>query len=95
MLKNNLNTIGERIKFIRREFLLIQVQFAQRLGVTNAHISKIENGITSPSVALIKLICQSFKVSEHWLKEGIMPIYEEQVVDEAEENFGSATKNAQ
>lgn len=92
MLKNNLNTIGERIKFIRREFLLTQVQFAQRLGVTNAHISKIEKGITSPSVALIKLICQSFKVSEHWLKEGIMPIYEEQVVDEAEENFGSATR---
>lgn len=70
-----MNSIGERLKYIRKDYTLSQVQFAQKLGVTNAHISKIEKGGTIPSEALIRLICKEFRVNEFWLKDGELPIY--------------------
>lgn len=44
-----------RIKELRKQLCMSQVEFAKNLGVTNAHISKIEKGGTVPSDALIKL----------------------------------------
>ncbi len=88
-----METIGERIRNLRRtECHMTQLQFAERLGVTNAHISKIEKGLTIPSEALIKLICKSFNVSEYWLKDGITPMYQEQIEDESDKNLTQATK---
>lgn len=84
--------ISERIKYIRKDFLLTQVEFSKRLGVTNAHISKIEKGITTPSEALIKLICEVFDVNEQWLKHGEEPIYLEDLEDEADINLTQSTK---
>lgn len=84
--------ISERIKYIRKDFLLTQVEFSKRLGVTNAHISKIEKGITTPSEALIKLICEIFDVNEQWLKHGEEPIYLEDLEDEADSNLTQSTK---
>lgn len=84
--------IGDRIKSLRKEeCLMTQAQFAERLGVTNAHISKIEKGLTTPSEALIKLICKSFGVSEYWLKDGIEPIYADQIIYESDKNMIKAT----
>lgn len=65
--------IAGRIKAIRSEWNLTQKELADRIGVTNAHISKIEKGLTVPSRALTKLICQEFKVSEQWLLHGKGP----------------------
>lgn len=70
-----MDNISTRLKFIRKDYALSQVDFAKKLGVTNAHISKIEKGGTTPSEALIKLICKIFGVNELWLKNGIEPIY--------------------
>lgn len=93
MANKGLNTIGERIRFLRKkECLMTQVEFAEQLGVTNAHISKIEKGLTMPSEALIKLMCKSFNVSEHWIKDGLPPMYEEEIEDEADENMTIATR---
>lgn len=88
-----MENIGDRIKLLRKkECQMTQKEFAARLGVTNAHISKIEKGLTIPSEALIKLICKCFCVSEHWIKEGLMPMYMEQIEDEADRNLTVATK---
>ena len=70
-----METIGDRLKFIRNDFELNQIEFSKRIGVTNAHISRMEKGITIPSEALIKLICKEFDVNEEWLKTGSGPIY--------------------
>lgn len=87
-----MNTIGDRVKELRKnECFMTQAQFAKHLGVTNAHISKIEKGLTVPSEALIKLICKSFNVSEYWLKDGITPMYRYQIEDEAEKNLDFTT----
>lgn len=65
-----MNEICKRVHEIRTYMSMSQVEFANRLGVTNAHISKIEKGKTVPSEALIKLICKEFGIIENWLKTG-------------------------
>ncbi len=74
-----METIGERLKQIRNDFELNQIEFSKRIGVTNAHISRMEKGITIPSEALIKLICKEFGVNEEWLKTGREPIYLDEI----------------
>lgn len=80
-----MDLICVRVKETRKDWNLTQVEFAKRLGVTNAHISAIEKGKTIPSAALIKLICKEFKVSEEWLTKGVGP--------RDSEDFDSETEN--
>lgn len=70
-----METIAKRLKKIRVDCGLNQIEFSKRIGVTNAHISRMEKGITIPSESLIKLICKEFGANEEWLKEGIEPAY--------------------
>lgn len=53
---------GEQIKEIRQKYGLSQQEFGSRLGVTHAHISKIESGKENPSETLLKLIQYEFNV---------------------------------
>jgi len=62
--------IHERIRKIRKSSYLTQAQFAERLGVTRGHISKIETGPAVPSASLIEQICKEFWVSITWLRDG-------------------------
>ena len=68
-----MDKIANRVKLIRTDWVLSQVEFAKRIGVTNAHISAIEKGKTMPSQAIVKLICKEFKVNEQWLRTGTGP----------------------
>ena len=72
-----MNTIAERLKAIRTDCGLNLIEFSKIIGVTNAHISRMEKGITVPSDSLTKLICKEFGVNEEWLKTGIEPMYME------------------
>lgn len=83
--------IGTRLKLVRNEWGLTQKEFAARIGVTNAHISKIEKGLTVPSNSLTKLICQQFKVSEQWLVYGKGPHFVEDLWSVEDEAMYSAT----
>lgn len=49
-------TNGARIREIRKAKGLTQEEFAGKLGVTGAYISKLENGKATPSPALMRLI---------------------------------------
>lgn len=55
---------GETIKAIRQRYGLSQQQFGARLGVTHAHISKIESGKENPSETLLRLIRYEFKIDK-------------------------------
>lgn len=59
---NSLN--GEQIKAIRQKYGLSQQEFGSRLGVTHAHISKIESGKENPSETLLRLIKYEFKIDK-------------------------------
>ncbi len=80
-----------RVKELRKQLSMSQVEFAKNLGVTNAHISKIEKGGTVPSDALIKLISKEYQVNENWLKLGIEPIFIYELLDKTEEQLISST----
>ena len=51
---------GAKIKEIRQKNGLSQQEFGSRLGVSHAHISKIESGKENPSETLLKLIGYEF-----------------------------------
>lgn len=55
---------GEQIKAIRQKHGLSQQEFGSRLGVTHAHISKIESGKENPSETLLRLIKYEFKIDK-------------------------------
>ena len=55
---------GEQVKEIRKRNQLSQKEFGAKLGVTHAHISKIESGKENPSETLLKLIAYEFNLIE-------------------------------
>lgn len=65
-----MDTLGNRIKKVRKKLNLTQREFAESLGITQANISAIENNTYNPSIPMVKLICLKYKVSETWLLEG-------------------------
>lgn len=65
-----MSTLGERFKEIRKNRGYNQREFASELGVSQNHISSIENDKERPSASLQKLVCYKFNVDETWLSEG-------------------------
>lgn len=86
-----MNNINERFKLIRKDYLLTQKEFANRLGITNAHISAIEKCKTTPSNALVKLMCKEFGVSYNWLIKGEEPIYYDAIETKLEQMIQDTT----
>lgn len=70
-----MNTIGERIKYIRKSNNMTQGEFIKNIGISRSHISNIEKGKENPSNAVIKLICNEFKVNEEWVTNNIGEMY--------------------
>ncbi len=66
-----METIGSRIKFLRKSEGLKQVDFANRVLVSASYISKVESGREIPSEIFTKLVSLEFGVSYLWLKDGI------------------------
>lgn len=71
-----MSTIGERIRLIRKEKKLTQVELGKLIGISGAGVSYIESGGSNPTDAAIKLICATYHVSYRWLTEGIEPMLE-------------------
>lgn len=61
---NDLSLTGAQIKEIRQKYGLSQQEFGSRLGVTHAHISKIESGKENPSETLLRLIRYEFSINQ-------------------------------
>lgn len=61
-----MKTFAERIKELREEYDLDQVQLAKRLGVSKSTISKYENGSMKTSIDIMLKIKQEFGKSLDW-----------------------------
>lgn len=61
----------DRIRFVRKTLGLNQVEFAQRIGLTQTAMSMIELGKSVLTEKNIKLICATFAVDENWLRTGV------------------------
>ena len=66
--------MNARIKQIRELKGLSQAEFAEMLNLKRNSISLIEVGKRNPSDRTILDICNTFNVSEKWLRTGEEPI---------------------
>ncbi len=65
-----MDTLGMRIRKVRKMYNLRQKDFADRLFVSAAYISMLEADKEHPTDMLLKLISLDFNISFLWLKEG-------------------------
>lgn len=70
-------TQGERVKAIRKALGLTLDKFGDRLGVSKATISNIENGNRLLTEALTKAICREFNVNYTWLVDELGEMFME------------------
>ena len=74
MIDNNFNTelqeMKDRIRWIRKQNHLSQVDFAKALNVSQSVISLIESGNASVSIEILKRLSSKFDLSCDWLIYG-------------------------
>lgn len=75
-----MNTIGSRIKEIRKDNKLTQEQFGKKIGLKDSAISMLERNERSLTEAVIKNILTEFCVTEGWIKEGIGEKYSQELL---------------
>ncbi|QNT77593.1 helix-turn-helix domain-containing protein [Entomobacter blattae] len=66
-----MNDIGFRIRQLRKERNLTQVEVAVALGISRPFLTAIENGNNSPGRATLSAIAEYFQVSVDWLLAGL------------------------
>lgn len=62
--------IGDRIKLLRKNLNLTQVEFAERIGLKQAAIGLLENATRNVTDRNILSICENFGADEEWLRTG-------------------------
>lgn len=67
--------MGIRIKMRRKELKIKQAELAEMLGISNNHMSSIENGKQKPSMGIFIGICRCLTVSPDYLLLGAMHAY--------------------
>lgn len=65
-----MDTIGERVRYVRKQNSLTLVEFGNKIGVSAASISAIELSKSNPSDQTVRSICREFGVDEIWLRTG-------------------------
>ena len=77
-----MSTTNERIAFLIKDQGLTQSKFAERIHLTQAHVSRICSGTYIPTERTISDICREFNVSLAWLEDGIGEMYIQRSVNE-------------
>lgn len=54
---------------------MTQVEFGEKIGVKGNTVTNYENGLRTPTDAVILSICREFGVNENWLRTGNGEIY--------------------
>lgn len=63
MHKKALKALGQKIKKLRKERSLFQVDLAVRVGISSSYIGAIEQGLRHPSLRVLEKIAKTLKVS--------------------------------
>ena len=72
----------DRIKEIRKDsYEKTLEKFGEKIGISGAALSQIENGKTTPTTQTIKAICNIYNVSEEWLRTGKGEKYVEEDIE--------------
>lgn len=62
MSKSNLKELGKKIKKLRGQRGLLQVDLAVRVGISSGYVGSIEQGLRSPSLKVLHKISKTLKV---------------------------------
>jgi transcriptional regulator with XRE-family HTH domain len=63
--------IGERVRTIRRERNLNQRQLAEKAGIAQQHLARIESGIVSATVETLSLIADALGCQLDFIKKEV------------------------
>lgn len=74
------NSVNERIKLIRKNLKMNQTEFGAEIGATQKMVTTYETGAVIPDKSIRLLICQKFNVNEAWLETGEGVPYKEGLV---------------
>lgn len=86
-----METIGERIKIVRKEKGLTQQTFADKLGLKRNTIGSYEIDAGLPSDRTISDICREFGVNEIWLRTGDGEPFQQESREEQIMRFAAQT----
>lgn len=67
---DNISTINERIKAVRKARGMTLEDFGREIGITKSTVGKIEKGLSGATEQTILSICRVFDVNEDWLRNG-------------------------
>jgi transcriptional regulator with XRE-family HTH domain len=65
-----LDTLGKRLKYIRKQHSLTQIEFAKQIGVSQGTLSDLEKDNCKPSVDTLVSLRVNFSVDLNWLLTG-------------------------
>jgi transcriptional regulator with XRE-family HTH domain len=73
------SAIGGRIALLRHSLNLTQVEFAEKILISNGMIASIELGKRKINERLLRLIKITFGANENWLRGGEGPMFQKDV----------------
>lgn len=62
-----MDSIGQKVKLIRKQHKLNQISFADAIGISQGRLSEIEQEKTKPSADTLKELRRRFQVDLNWL----------------------------
>ena len=65
-----LDSIGQRVRTLRRKRKWTQVELAEMLGIDRSYLSEIETGKKDPSLRVLKTLADGFNMSLSQLLKG-------------------------
>lgn len=82
-----LDTFGGRIRLLRKELGLTQVELGNVIGLAGASVAKVEANASNLTEAAIKLICATYKVNYVWLTEGLGDMWQGRSLEDLVEQY--------
>ncbi|MEX3914369.1 helix-turn-helix domain-containing protein [Bacillus paralicheniformis] len=64
------NQLGLKLKKIRKKRMLTLRDIEEQLGITHSYLSKVEWGVTNPSLKTLEKLALFFKVDKSYFFEG-------------------------
>lgn len=77
-----MSTIGERLVYLMKDQRLTQTEFADRLHLTQPHVSALCSGRKPLTDRTTSDICREFSVSLAWLENGVGEMYVQRSANE-------------
>ena len=68
-------SVNQRLRQVRKHLKMQQIDFAKRLGLSQAGISWLEQEGNTVSEQIFRLLHLDFHVSEEWLRTGEGPMF--------------------